>query len=406
MKPLIWGLPGSKEQTNNNYTPFSFSIVGHLAKEVTIVKKTSERSVLFPVFFFVSLACITVILLASCEPQSLSGGWQNAGLVTDDPPALTTASPGTTGVSATTLPPVTTAPATTVPPVTTAPPVLYYDPLTGLPCQSGEAGRRPLAFCVKSAKPSEIGAADLVIEAATESKTTRLSLIGTAHTSIFNTVDIASTRPYLATLTNDFFGISVFRGTSDNSFPATDFLFDTLDLSEKSLNSSDELLALLREAGYQTSVAGSIALPYRLADVGSTVSPEALRSSYVSISFHREAATTFTYDTVRGAYTMRTSAALTSVTGELPTFKNLLVLFHDATKRVTKDGVELSLDSTIGGQGYYLTNGGAIPIFWRRDPVTSSLRLTDTDGVELTVNRGKTYLAMTTYEYRESMIMN
>ncbi len=369
------------------------------------MKKTSTHSPLFPLLFFLSLALFIVAVLASCEPQSLSGGWQNAGIVTDDPPSLTTAPPLSTEATTTAPPSVTTAPATTAPPVTTAP-TLYHNPLTGLSCLFEEASKRPLAFCVSSAKPSEIRAADLVIEAATEGKATRLSLIGTEQATAFDTLTIASTRPYLATLSNDFFGISIFRGTSDNAFPATDFLFDTVDLSEKPLYSSEALLSSIHEAGYQTTIAGSIALPYRFADPGKTVTPQTLRSSYISVSFHGEAASTFTYDSVRKAYTMRTGAALANEGEELPTFKNLLVLFHDATKRVTKDGIELSLDTALGGNGYYMTEGGAVPIFWRRDPVTSSLRITDTDGAELTVNRGKTYIAMTTYEYRDLLIMN
>ncbi len=370
------------------------------------MKKTPERKTLYSLIFFLSLSVLTVVLLASCEPTSLSGGWQDAGLIKPED-SVTTAPPSSTGESPlATLPTTTSAQVTTAPPVTTASPALYYSPLSGLPCGGKEALARPLSFCVTKAGAGAISMSDIVIEAATEGSATRLSLIGTAHTESFNALEISSTRPYLATLTNDFFAISIFRGTTDNPFSATDFLFDTVDLSEEVCSTSEALLQRIEKAGYQTAIADSIALPYRLSPLLEEVKPSSMRSSYISVPFGGDAATTFTYDAIRGAYTMRTGSALADDGGNLPIFTNLIILFHDATKRVTKDGIELSLDTSLGGSGYYLTAGGAVPIFWRRDPVTSSLRLTDEDGTLLSVNRGKTYLAMTTYEHRDALIMN
>jgi hypothetical protein len=259
---------------------------------------------------------------------------------------------------------------------------------------------------VKAATPSEISAADLVIEAPTEGSTTRLSLIGTSHAELFENLTPASTRPYLAALSHDFFGISVYRGTSDNGYSSTALLYDTLDLSVTEIERNKAaLLTALRDAGYQTQTVGAITLPYHLASLGETVTPAGNAASYAAISFG-SGITTFTFDAVRNLYTMRSSAALAPDGGTLPAFSNLLILFHDATRRITKDGIELTLDTELGGYGYYLSAGHAMPILWRRDPATSSLRITDGDGVPLTVNRGKTYIGMTTYEHREDLILN
>ena len=371
------------------------------------MKKPSTHTHSFLLFF--ALAAISVVLLVSCELGSLVQSPADTKVtdtvykpIEDTTTAITTAADGTAPPVITTQSPLTTAPAV----ATTAPPA-HYHPLTGLLCPSEAATARPIAFCVKEATSAEISAADLVIEAPTEGSTTRLSLIGTGHTALVRSITPASTRPYLAAMTHDFFGISVYRGTSDNGYESTELLYDTLDLSVKDVEATEAaLLAALKQAGYQMETVGSIALPYRLPPLTESITPKGNGASYASVTFGSGAVSTFTFDAARNTYTMRSSAALEPDGGALPVFSNLLILFHDATRRITKDGVELTLDTELGGYGYYLSAGHAMPILWRRDPATSSLRITDGDGALLTVNRGKTYIGMTTYEHREDLILN
>lgn len=351
------------------------------------------------------------LLLSSCGLGSLTDGYQedegaNTVLspVTDSqapmPTTGTEAPPTTTAAPASTA--ATTTPAVTIPPA----PILYFNPLSGLPCDSRASSARPLAFCTKEAAGSFISAADLVIEAPTESGNTRLLLLGTAHAEQFPSISIASVRPYMAALANDFFAVSIYRGTSDRERESAALLYDTIDLKEKEAKTVEELRTLLTASGIQTGIAGSIALPYRLTPVGESTVPTSAPSTYVSVGFSQDAATSFTYDPLSRCYTMRSSRALKQDGAELPSFANLMILFHDATERVTKDGAELVLDTNSGGSGYYVSCGQVMQILWRRDPSTSSLLITDTDGIPLTVNRGKTYVGMTSFAYRDGMILN
>ena len=177
-------------------------------------------------------------------------------------------------------------------------------------------------------------------------------------------------------------------------------------LSVKNCERTEEALRdALDAAGIQAEHAGGIVLPYTHVPQGETVIPDGNAASYVSVPFSEGSATTFTYDAVRGQYTMRTSSAM--IEGDAsPAFSNLILLFYDATRHITKDGVALTLDTELGGSGFYLSGGRGNPIFWRRDAITSSLTLTDTDGNRLAVNLGKTYVGMMTYEYRDRLIMN
>lgn len=363
-------------------------------------------------FCLLSLFLLTV-LLSACGLSPLTDGYEEdegantvISPVTDPPgeaPHTTTVTEPP--VTATTAPVSTAAP--TTPPVTTSPaPILYFNPLSGLPCDGQASSARPLAFCIKEAAGNFISTADVVIEAPTEATATRLMLLGTSHTEIFTALTIASARPYMAALANDFFAVSIFRGTSDRDRESATLLYDTVDLTETATNTPEELRDVLTSNGIQTGIAGSIALPYRFAAVGESIIPSTAPSTYVSVSFSQGATSSFTYDPLTRCYTMRSCKAMLQDSTELPSFANLLILFHDATERVTKDGTELVLDTGSGGSGYYVSGGQMMPILWRRDPATSSLILTDGDGVPLTVNRGKTYVAMTSFAYREGMVLN
>ena len=47
-----------------------------------------------------------------------------------------------------------------------------------------------------------------------------------------------------------------------------------------------------------------------------------------------------------------------------------------------------------GRLGYYITNGKAIPITWHKTSDTDVTRYYDTAGNEITINTGKTYVAL------------
>lgn len=366
------------------------------------MKKTKASPSLF-LCLFLALVLTLSLSLGSCDFGSLVPGTTEGEKTVFQPIDGTTA-PQTTQNPVGDTSALTTAPpaATTTPPVTTAPPPGYH-PLTGLEVSYAATVTRPLAFCVTGASASAIRSADVVVEALTEGASTRLSLIGTDHRGLFNSLTVTSTRPHLAALTHDFYGISVYRGTTDNGHPSVDFLYDTLDLTGLTAVNLDTLLA---EKKYETAIpGGSLVLPYAFAPLGSLIHPGKTPCTYAFVPFGGGSGTSFTYDAVKQAYTLRSGAALLPSNDSLPTFTNVLVLFHDATERVTKDGKELTLDTASQGTGFYMTAGGVMPILWHRTG-TSALRITDEGGTQLTVNRGKTYIAMTTYAYRDLLLLN
>ncbi len=375
-------------------------------------KKATRRPYRYALLFLLGVLLL-ILFLSSCDlksiTESLGGGTQDVFLPlpnegTSTPPSTeasgsTPQTEGTEPVTSVTEPPQTTLPVTTVPPIPT-----YYDPLIGLPCRPQEALARPFAVCVSNTA-SGCERADLLIEAPIENGGTRLLLLSSKDMGVFSTT--ASTRPHLAALANDFFAISVYRGTSDNGRPTASFLYDTLDFSEQPAGTPiDRNTALTLALGkqYSTVVSQAILLPYTLAAVGESVTPTGGHSSYVSIPYTERYAVDFTYDSLTKVYTMRHGGAV-SQSANL-TFSNLLILFCDTTQTHTGSGSELTVNTNAGGIGYYCSAGGTMPIRWTRDPGTSNLTVTDEDGAKLTVNRGKTYVSLLSYESRPNLVLH
>lgn len=367
------------------------------------MKKNAPTHHVSPLITAILFFLVILLAMSSCELQSLTPQKTGDGAGTVLQPSESTAE-----VTATTVPHQTTTvpPAiTTEAPVTTTAPRRYFNPLNGLPCEEASASRRPIAIAVKEASAAETATADLVIEAPTEGVSNRLLLVGTASETLFGCAEIASIRPYLAAIANDFFAISVYHGTSDRDKESFAFPYDTVDTKATALEQTEAaLLNTIAAAGYQSTIAGQIALPYTISDIGVTVKPQTT-SGYIAIPFSDAAKTVFTYDSLTKSYTMRSCTAVRDDTTP-PSFANVIVLFFNSTLRVTKDGAELSLDTNLDGTGYYASQGGVVPISWRRDGETSRLYFSDENGNKLALNRGKTYIGMTTFDYSDRLILN
>lgn len=73
-------------------------------------------------------------------------------------------------------------------------------------------------------------------------------------------------------------------------------------------------------------------------------------------------------------------------------FKNVLI--QDCTfHQYDENGYLIFNCIDSGRQGYYITNGKAIPVTWRKTSDTDVTRYFDAEGNEITLNTGKTYVA-------------
>lgn len=62
-------------------------------------------------------------------------------------------------------------------------------------------------------------------------------------------------------------------------------------------------------------------------------------------------------------------------------------------------------DVITSGGGYYVTNGEAIPVTWKKTSMTSPTRYYDADGNEIKLNTGKTYIALVPVDDWKSLVI-
>jgi hypothetical protein len=80
-------------------------------------------------------------------------------------------------------------------------------------------------------------------------------------------------------------------------------------------------------------------------------------------------------------------------TKEQLSFKNVIVQFVKEWD-IDKNGYQTMELDKAAGEGYYITNGRVVNITWKKDEGTRIMRYYDEHGGELTINPGKTYIAI------------
>lgn len=80
-------------------------------------------------------------------------------------------------------------------------------------------------------------------------------------------------------------------------------------------------------------------------------------------------------------------------TGEILKFKNIIIQFVKEWD-IDKNGYQTMDIEKAEGKGYYVTNGKMVPITWKKDESKRFMRYYDKNLQELTLNQGKTYIAV------------
>lgn len=291
-------------------------------------------------------------------------------------------------------------------------PAAHINPLTGLEGVSeSKVNDRPVAVMINNisvAQPVQTGLskADIVYETEVEGGITRLlavfqditaaEKIGTIRSARYPYVDLAMghnaiyvhcgqdgtyCEPHLkdtdnVNLLNKNYGVRIKNGLA----------------SEHTLYAnSEKLWSSIVSDGHKTANTGTDTW-VKFADQESPVTLENAASS-VSVAFSASYKTVFKYDSAAGAYTRYFGNTLRKdyFTGETESFKNVFVLL--TTIRNYPDGKhrEVLLDS---GNGYYCVNGTYTAIKWSKGAAKNGFKFTNTDGSELTVNPGSSWVCI------------
>lgn len=111
----------------------------------------------------------------------------------------------------------------------------------------------------------------------------------------------------------------------------------------------------------------------------------------VTVPFSNRQTSKFVYDSEKKTYTRYSNGTLRAdyVNGETTEVKNVFVLLTSITDY--PDGYHRKVDLT-SGTGYYVSNGQYTAINWKKGNSTDKFVFTNTDGSELKVNPGKSWV--------------
>lgn len=117
-----------------------------------------------------------------------------------------------------------------------------------------------------------------------------------------------------------------------------------------------------------------------------------IEANTVSIAYSNSEIRSYNYDSVNQYYlrSMNGKAHVDGITNKQLSYKNIIIM-KVSNKTLDNEGRQ-DLSTTGTGDGYYLTNGYAVPIKWAKESRASKTNYTYQDGTEIKVNDGNTFI--------------
>ena len=288
-----------------------------------------------------------------------------------------------------------------------------YNVLTGLETTSELADLRPVAISISNAAYSlpqyGIGSADILIEVPLADGSTRLTLLTTNYRNMTTIGSVASTRSYLMKICDAFHAIQCFNGTDgtvsaeelgsytvldhDSQNLAGMYYYDDTRFSKDDLMTNGILIdAGIRKAGYADRDASNY-LPFSFSKDGTAAPAGATRTTKASIRYSDDLNVTFAYDAATRKYVRSEygEQQIDAATDTAVSFDNLFILCASSVTYETENEKSLDLVMEDGGSGYYISRGTIVNFTWQRAE-DGTLDFYDTDGNQLVVNRGTSYI--------------
>lgn len=115
----------------------------------------------------------------------------------------------------------------------------------------------------------------------------------------------------------------------------------------------------------------------------------------VTLNFSNYTSPYFTYDSKNQVYNRFQfgDKHIDYNTGKQLNFKNIIIQFVKEWDIDKNDYQTMDLEDA-SGKGYYITNGKKVEITWKKNEDTKKMRYYDSLDNELTINEGKTYIAL------------
>ena len=287
--------------------------------------------------------------------------------------------------------------------------------LTGLEVSDAIAGQRPVAIMVDNEKKAlahyGTAEADIVYEmmnSTANGRVTRLMCLYKDWANLQQTGSIRSTRTTNVMLSGEYNAVLVHDGGPFyiKSYLAKPYASNLSGGFSRIKNGKptefteyvfgNELVSRFAKAGFPTTYT---AAPERgthfLFNAADTELPGEIVANNVEMSnifLHNQSKLAFNAGTRTYDYYEYGSLHQDAEDGQALTFKNV-ILQNVPFTQLDKNGY-LTYNVVGNGSGYYITNGKAVPITWKKGSENGMTHYYNADGSEITVNPGKTYIGL------------
>ena len=294
--------------------------------------------------------------------------------------------------------------------------------LTGLADLSKEAiGKRPVAVMVNNVKDAlpqyGIADADVIFEMHVEGDLTRLMAVYADYTKIPKVCAIRSCRYYYPVMAHGFdafyvnwgfdetmrayvdsFKIPYFDGMSNpgNLFGRDQGRLNAgYSLEHTAYFDGTKFANYINKSDYRTELLDTKkGTAFLFNEMEEQIKPEGTACTKVHVDFGAATAT-FEYDKASNTYlkSINGKKQMDSVADKQLEFTNVFVLETDISIRSNEGHKEINWKGGNNAVGYYISNGAVQKISWAKTSEGDYLKFYNENGEELSINRGKSYIA-------------
>ena len=147
--------------------------------------------------------------------------------------------------------------------------------------------------------------------------------------------------------------------------------------------------------GYSLESDKTILLNYNVKDTDLSGMEEVKEAKKVTLPYGN-ITTVFEYDEANKIYTRIVNGVRTKDHETKEEFTTKNVIIQKINYSIMSDNYYWDLKTVGSGDGYYITNGYAVPIKWSKESRTSKTKYTYLDGSEISVSDGRTYIEVHT----------
>lgn len=294
--------------------------------------------------------------------------------------------------------------------------------LTGEWIDEDLASDRPVALMVENTSMSlpqyGIGQADVIYECPVEGGITRLMAIFQDYSGMDKVGNVRSCRNYYVYFAKEFDAVYMHAGKSHFAEDLLNSTFiDNVDgvtgkggsyyyrvSSRKAPHNLYTSSALMAKAisgyGYDSKVSSSYTGHYQFAEDGESVTLDNGTDATKVEMYYTNPKPWFEYNAEDGLYYRFEFGGkqVDAITGEQLAVKNIIIQNCSWYLWESSTGY-LYIDYMSGGSGKYITNGKCIDITWKRNSESGPTRYYDSDGNEITLNQGKTWVEIVQNDY-------